>query len=56
MKSIPCGSDVAEFVEAVGRFVEAGFTQVALVQIGGEEQLPFIAWAEKGCLPALRAR
>jgi len=53
--SIPCGSDVGEFVAAVGNFSDAGFTHLALVQIGGEEQLPFITWAEKELLPALRA-
>ncbi len=53
--SIPCGSDVAEFVAAVQKFTDAGFTHVALVQIGGSDQLPFIAWAEKELLPALRA-
>jgi G6PDH family F420-dependent oxidoreductase len=52
--SIPCGSDVETFVAAVRRFTEAGFTHVALVQVGGDDQLPFIAWAEKELLPALR--
>ena len=54
-ESIACGSDVDDFVEAVRPFVDAGFTQVALVQIGGEQQEPFIEWAEKELLPALRA-
>ncbi len=52
--SIPCGDDVAEFVEAVRPYAEAGFTEVALVQIGGDTQLPFLDWAEKTLLPALR--
>jgi G6PDH family F420-dependent oxidoreductase len=53
--SIPCGSDVAEFAAAVKKFTDAGFTHLALVQIGGEHQTPFIKWAEKELLPVLRA-
>ncbi|NEB74450.1 LLM class F420-dependent oxidoreductase [Streptomyces sp. SID14478] len=52
--SVPCGSDVAEFVEAVRPFAEAGFTEVALVQIGGDHQDAFLTWAQKELLPALR--
>jgi G6PDH family F420-dependent oxidoreductase len=53
-QSIPCGDDVEAFVEAVRPFVEAGFTEVALVQIGGDTQRDFLQWAEKRLLPALR--
>lgn len=35
-------------------FVDAGFTDVAVVQIGGEHQEPFLSWAEQELLPALR--
>jgi G6PDH family F420-dependent oxidoreductase len=52
--AIPCGSDVNEAVQAVHRFTEAGFTDVALVQIGGQEQEPFLRWAHDELLPALR--
>ncbi|MFE6161158.1 LLM class F420-dependent oxidoreductase [Streptomyces sp. NPDC056486] len=51
---IPCGDDVDAFVDAVRPYAEAGFTEVALVQVGGEHQRPFIDWAEKKLLPALR--
>jgi G6PDH family F420-dependent oxidoreductase len=51
---LPCGSDVGEFVEKVRPFVEAGFTEVALVQIGGDQQEPFFTWAQEELLPALR--
>jgi G6PDH family F420-dependent oxidoreductase len=54
-ESIPCGSDVDGCVAAVKKFADAGFTHVALVQVGGDEQLPFITWAEKELLGALRA-
>jgi G6PDH family F420-dependent oxidoreductase len=53
--SIPCGDDVDAFAEAVKAYVDAGFEEVALVQIGGEAQQPFLDWAEKRLLPALRA-
>jgi G6PDH family F420-dependent oxidoreductase len=54
-EQLPCGNDVEEFVEKLRPFVDAGFTEVALVQIGGEHQEPFIRWAESDLLPALRA-
>jgi len=53
-ESIPCGPDVAAIVEAVREFEEAGFTDVALVQIGDERQEEFLDVAEKELLPALR--
>jgi G6PDH family F420-dependent oxidoreductase len=53
--SIPCGPDVDAIVEAVRQFGEAGFTDVALVQIGDENQEDFLAFAEADLLPALRA-
>ncbi|MFE9768125.1 LLM class F420-dependent oxidoreductase [Streptomyces sp. NPDC005808] len=52
--TIPCGDDVDVFIDAVRPYAEAGFTEIALVQVGGDQQLPFIAWAEKELLPALR--
>src|SRR4051812_12389211 len=52
--SIPCGDDVEDFVNAVRPFAEAGFTEVALVQVGGDAQGPFLDWAEKTLIPALR--
>jgi len=53
--SIPCGSDVEQFVKAIRAFPDAGFTDVALVQIGGDHQGEFIDWAERELLPALRS-
>ncbi|TQM37586.1 TIGR03557 family F420-dependent LLM class oxidoreductase [Pseudonocardia cypriaca] len=52
--AIPCGPDVAAHVEAVRPFVDAGFTHVALVQVGGETQPGYLAFAERELLPALR--
>jgi G6PDH family F420-dependent oxidoreductase len=52
--SIPCGPDLDAIVKAVRRFEDAGFTDVALVQIGDESQHDFLEVAEKELLPALR--
>jgi G6PDH family F420-dependent oxidoreductase len=53
-ESIPCGPDLDGIVAAVREFEDAGFTDVALVQIGDESQRDFLAVAEKELLPALR--
>lgn len=53
--SIPCGDDVDAVVEAAKEWVDAGFTHLALVQIGGDAQPAFTDWAESDLLPALRA-
>jgi hypothetical protein len=45
---------VDAIVEAVGAFTDAGFTDVAVVQIGDERQQDFLGFAEKELLPALR--
>jgi G6PDH family F420-dependent oxidoreductase len=52
---LSCGPDVDEHVEAIKPFLDAGFDEVALVQIGAAQQEAFIAWAEAELLPALRA-
>jgi len=55
-EQIPCGDDPQAVKDAVQEFVDAGFTHVALVQIGGEHQEEFLQWSEKELLPALRER
>lgn len=50
---IPCGPEVAVFVDAVRPFVEAGYTHVAVVQVGGDSQPAFIEWAGSELLSAL---
>jgi G6PDH family F420-dependent oxidoreductase len=52
--SLGCGPDVEEHVEKIRPFVEAGFSEVALVQIGADTQEQFMQWAERELLPALR--
>jgi len=48
------GPDVGPIVEAAREFADAGFTDLALVQIGGDQQDGFLDFAEKELLPALR--
>jgi G6PDH family F420-dependent oxidoreductase len=54
-EQLACGPDVDEHVEKIKPYVDAGYTEVALVQIGAEHQGEFIAWAERELLPALRS-
>jgi G6PDH family F420-dependent oxidoreductase len=54
-EAISCGPDVEEHINAIKPFVDAGFTEVALVQIGAEQQDEFIDWAQSELLPALRS-
>jgi G6PDH family F420-dependent oxidoreductase len=53
--SIPCGPDLDQVVEAVSAYWEAGFTDVALVQIGDEGQDRFLAEAAGPLLDKLRS-
>ena len=53
-EQLPCGPDVEEHVQKIRPFLDAGFDEIALVQIGGDQQKPFFEWAEKDLLPALR--
>lgn len=53
-ENIPCGPDLDAIVEAVRPYWEAGFTDVALVQIGGDTQEKFLSEAAEPLLEALR--
>ena len=53
--NIPCGPDLDKIAEAVSAFTEAGFTDVALVQIGDETQEAFLSEAAAPLLERLRA-
>ncbi|MDT0424204.1 MULTISPECIES: LLM class F420-dependent oxidoreductase [Streptomyces] len=53
--AIPCGDDVDAFVEAVRAYADAGFDEIALIQVGGAHQEPFLRWARERLLPALRS-
>jgi G6PDH family F420-dependent oxidoreductase len=53
--SIPCGPDLDAIVESVSAYWEAGYTDVALVQIGGDTQERFLDEAAGPLLEKLRA-
>jgi G6PDH family F420-dependent oxidoreductase len=52
--SIPCGDDVDAVIEAAREYADAGFTHLALVQIGGDQQEPYLEWTRRTLLPAWR--
>jgi len=53
--SIPCGPDLNRAVEAISAYWKAGFTDIAIVQIGDEGQDRFLAEAAGPLLEMLRA-
>jgi G6PDH family F420-dependent oxidoreductase len=53
-EGIPCGGDVDAVLEAAQEYADAGFTHLALVQIGGDQQAPFFDWARSTLMPAWR--
>ncbi|GAA2472740.1 LLM class F420-dependent oxidoreductase [Terrabacter carboxydivorans] len=54
-ESIPCGPDLDRIVESVRAYWEAGFTDIALVQVGGDAQERFLDEAAQPLLQKLRA-
>jgi G6PDH family F420-dependent oxidoreductase len=54
-EQIGCGPDVDDHVEKIKAFADTGYDEVALVQIGADQQAPFIRWAERELLPALHS-
>ncbi|PZQ87638.1 MAG: LLM class F420-dependent oxidoreductase [Leifsonia xyli] len=54
-EAIACGPDLDRLAESARPFVEAGFTDVALVQIGDQLQERFLAEAAEPLLERLRA-
>ncbi|SEF61830.1 F420-dependent oxidoreductase, G6PDH family [Thermomonospora echinospora] len=53
---VTCGPDLDAYVEAVGAYAEAGFTHLAIVQVGADRQKEFLTWSQAELLPALRRR
>jgi G6PDH family F420-dependent oxidoreductase len=54
-ESIPCGPDLDAIVDAVRKYWEAGFTDIALVQIGDDGQELFLKEAAGALLEKLRS-
>jgi G6PDH family F420-dependent oxidoreductase len=53
-EGIPCGDDVDAVLQAAKAYADAGFTHLALVQVGGDAQEPFLEWTRSTLLPAWR--
>jgi hypothetical protein len=41
-------------IEGAKEYADAGFTHLALVQIGGDQQEPYLEWTRSTLLPAWR--
>lgn len=54
-EQIACGPDLDELAESVVPYIEAGFTDIALVQVGDELQQRFLDKAAEGLLERLRS-
>ena len=54
-EAIACGPDLDELAESVRPFLEAGFTDLAFVQVGDEGQDRFLAEAAGPLLEKVRA-
>ena len=54
-QQIPCGPDLDAIAESVKEYVDAGFTDIALVQVGDEGQFEFLAQAAEPLLKTLRS-
>jgi G6PDH family F420-dependent oxidoreductase len=53
--NIPCGSDLDAIVDAMRPYWEGGFTDIALVQVGGDTQEQFLKEAAEPLLAELRS-
>ncbi|WP_448072768.1 TIGR03557 family F420-dependent LLM class oxidoreductase [Georgenia yuyongxinii] len=54
-QAIPCGPDLDAVVESVAAYWDAGFTDIAVVQVGDEGQQEFLDRAAEPLLEKLRA-
>jgi G6PDH family F420-dependent oxidoreductase len=55
-RSVPCGDDLDDYLQAVQTWADAGFTHISFCQSGPDHQKDFRTWAEADLLPALRER
>lgn len=53
--AIPCGPDLDAIVDAARAYWQAGFTDIAVLQVGGDTQQQFLDHAAEPLLAALRA-
>jgi G6PDH family F420-dependent oxidoreductase len=52
---MPCGPDVQRHLAGIREFEAAGYTHIALVQVGADSQEAFMSWAATELLPEFRA-
>lgn len=52
--TVSCGPDLDRHLQAVAAYRDAGFTDIAVIQVGGDGQGRFLDWAAAEFLPALR--
>jgi hypothetical protein len=52
---MPCGPDLERHLAGIRQFEAAGFTDLALVQVGADTQESFVSWAATKPLAALRS-
>ena len=52
---VPTGPDLDLYRTAVAGFAQAGYSHLAIAQVGGEQQAEFLDWAQQTLIPALRA-
>lgn len=54
-ETVTCGPSVERHLETIGKYVDAGYDHVVLVQVG-QEQERFLSFFEKELAPAIRER
>lgn len=54
-ETIACGPKLDDHIAAFQRYVDAGFTHIAVVQVGGDSQPMFLDWAQQELIPRLKA-
>ncbi len=52
-ESVPCGPEPADHLEAIRKWIEAGFDRIAIVQVGDDQESFFRMW-EEHLAPSLR--
>jgi hypothetical protein len=52
-EAVPCGPDPEEHLESIRQYVDAGFDEIYVQQIGPEQE-DFFRFYEKEILPKLR--
>jgi hypothetical protein len=46
-ESVPCGPDPARAAEAIARYVDAGFDEIYIAQMGPDQESAFTSWPKR---------